>query len=687
MTAVAQGPPATVTVSLELWRLWFDRGLKAIDDKEFQIAIHWLREAMRHACAGGPEDRRHAITQGHLAYAYLQLAHQSCREIVELCLDDCKIGKLEKLAKQALEEASVEARCASPRLTITDSDPQNNLATARCFHVLGEVCRLADEFAAARERYAYARRGYSLIPSQAESLAEVAVRLFEIDYQLGDFTKALIDSNELEQYVAGRNDSAWLAQVVAGRADTLVQVGRYREAGQLYPRWKALIGVSIDDLKATYENAFALAAFGRVKLILGDFEESEMLLHGSCRLLECLPARQDWLRACLTCRYSCCPYRDDSLRFDVPFLQAELALARGDLVCARQLLNCLSQPTWLDRQIRLCLARGKLQLALGCFRDACICFSEARRLAESMTHCRAVLFIPALLGMSRSDSETSNWVTAITMASQAIECLEQRHETVSAEFAWSLHELAVAYIRDDRSREAGPLGDRAISLFGMTLRPEHPDEAVVLLTQAEFWISRRQPDKALEAISRAGTLFRMAQYRDGFTFARMLRLEGEAHQADHHPVCAMHCFLCANRCWVEQAERLHCEHPEQSLILLGLAVVNVSQGACHEADMSFAVFRDMLIRLKGNAARAGFELNRRGNLFQMLCLYDEADWLYCRAEQLYCDCYGSNHAFTQQVRANRMIVKQRREDAIKCPWLCHCGHPGCPGGRHCNYCH
>lgn len=671
MTAVVQGPPATETVSLELWRLWLDRGLKAIDDREYPIAIHWLREAMRHVCVGGPEDRRHAITQGNLAFAHLRLAHENCREIVEQCLNDCEINKLEVLAKQALEEARVEAQCAAPRLTYADNDPQNNLATARNFHVLGEVCRLAEEFSGARERFAYARRGYALIPSQTESLAEVDVRLFEIDYRLGDFLKARDDLNELEQYVAGRDDKPRLAQLVAARADTLIQIGRYREAGLLYPRWKDLIGLPIERLKNTYEHAFALAAFGRANLILGNLSEAATLLERSRELLECLPPRKDWLRACLTCRYSCCPYRDDSLRFDVPFLQAELALAQGDLVCARELLNCVGQPTWIDRRIRLCLARGKLQLALGCFHDACLCFAEARKLSESMMPCRAVLFVPALLGLSRSDSETSNWAAAIALASEANRCLEQRHETISAEFAWSLHELAVAYVRDDRSREAGPLCDKAASLLGMTLRPGHPDEAPLLLTQAEFWISRRQPDQAFSALARAATLYRQISSRDGFAFARMLRIEGEAHQADHQPNCAMHCFLCAYKCWEEQEARLKCIHPEKSLILLGLAVVNVSNGACDEADKLFVVLRPLLCELKGNLARAGFELNRRGNLFQSLGLYDEADWLYCHAEEFYGECHGTNHPFTQQVRANRETVKRRKAEACP-PTMCDC---------------
>ncbi len=678
MTAVVQGPPATETVSLELWRLWFDRGLKAIDDREYPIAIHWLREAMRHVCVGGPEDRRHAITQGHLAFAYLKLAHENCREIVEQRLNECEIKKREESAKQSLEEARVEAQCAAPRLTYTN-DSQNNLATARNFHVLGEVCRLAEEFSGAREKFANARRGYVLIPSQAESLAEVDVRLFEIDYRLGDFLKARDDLDALERYVAGRDDKPRLAQLVAARADTLIQIGRYREAGLLYPRWKDLIGIPIERLKGTYEHAFALATFGRSNLILGNLSEAATLLEQSRELLECLPPWKDWLRDCLTCRYSCCPYRDNSLQFDVPFLQAELALAQGDLVCARELLNGVGQPTWIDRRIRLCLARGKLHLALGCFHDACLCFAEARKLSESMVPCRAVLFIPALLGLSRSESETSNWTAAIALASEAIRCLEQRHETISAEFAWSLHELAVAYIRDDRIREAGPLCDKAASLLGMTLRPGHPDEAPLLLTQAEFWISRRQPDQAFRAVARAATLYRQSSSRDGFAFARMLRLEGEAHQADHQPNCAMHCFLCAYKCWEEQEARLQRVHPEKSLILLGLAVVNVSievrvsSESRIEADKLFAGLRPMLCELKGNLARAGFELNRRGNLFQLLGLYDEAIWLYGHAEEFYCECHGTNHSFTQQVRANRETAKQRKDKAKACPpTMCDC---------------
>jgi len=57
-----------------LWRTWFEAGLAAIDRQDYTAATKWLGEALEHVSAGSTEDRLHAITQGHLAYALWRLA-------------------------------------------------------------------------------------------------------------------------------------------------------------------------------------------------------------------------------------------------------------------------------------------------------------------------------------------------------------------------------------------------------------------------------------------------------------------------------------------------------------------------------------------------------------------------------------------------------------------------------------
>jgi tetratricopeptide (TPR) repeat protein len=406
-----------------------------------------------------------------------------------------------------------------------------------------------------------------------------------------------------------------------------------------------------------------LATFGRAKLILGDYDEAGRLL---CRSSAVVESR-------LACHVVCpefLPPYDGSLRFDIVLSRAELALNRGEFIETRELLALALAftPPWIDRRIRHSLVSARYHFAIGRFGDACSCYKAARAFTDELRPPRYTYVIPAFVGMSHVESETSSWVNSIALATQAIRCLEEINEPISAEMVDALQALAAAYVRDDRSQEAKPLCDRARSLIAMTLKAGHPVEAGIQLLIAEYWISRRHAAEAIVACDRAMTLYNRYSPCDGYAQARVLRIEGEAHLVDRHPRCAAVLFGQALCCWNDQEKRLDCMHPEKSLIFLDIALTNISRGAIAEAETQYVMLKPWLCEFKGNAARAGFELNRRGNLLQALAMYDEADWLYYHAEELYCECYGVSHPFTCQVRANREIVKKRRLEA--CPPAC-----------------
>ncbi len=169
-----------------------------------------------------------------------------------------------------------------------------------------------------------------------------------------------------------------------------------------------------------------------------------------------------------------------------------------------------------------------------------------------MQPCRLVFYVPALLGISRVDSETSDWAASIQYASRAVQLLEEKDKGVSAEMASALLALAMAYVRDDRSEAAYPLCERSRGLIQMTLRSGHPDEAVIHATLADHYISRQKPMLALESCQKATELLRQYAPWDSFALARIYRIEGEAHLVDGQIRCAARMFECALHLWQDR---------------------------------------------------------------------------------------------------------------------------------------
>ncbi len=648
--------PSVDAISATLWRTWFESGLKAIEQKDFTAAIKWLGEAEKHVCKCGPDDKRHVMAEAHLAYAHLLRLREWEHRIQDPCTPERDRIELLTLAEEEKLRATDTANHCLPNLTNAVASQEITLALARGAHGSGEMRKRTGDKAGAIDCFNLALRNYPQGPSYETATDEIRFSLFTLHYQCHAFQKGIEQLNVLEQHAAARNEAYRLAPYIAGRADCLVQLGRYRDARRLYERWAALAPDCAQGKSHSYTCAFAQAVFGRIHLIMGEFDAADRLISASSCWLE----HEGDYHAAHSMEM---PVTTKTLRFDVALLRAELALNQGDLVCARALLPIAAAmtPPWTDRKIRLCLVFGQLHLALGDFKEACKCFKEAKQLADGLLPCRLVFCVPALLGISRVDSETSDWAASIQCASQAVRLLEDADESLSAEMAAALLGLAMAYVRDDRSQAAFPLCERSHSLMQMTLRSGHPDEAVVQATLAEYYISRQTPMLAIEACRKSLALLREFAPCDGFSFARLYRIEGEAHLVDGQIQCAAHFFECALKVWQNQEEELKCKHCEMSLIMLGLATTHVALDSFGDAETTFAQLKQPLCEFKGNAARAGYELNRRANLMLACRLYAVAAWLYFHAEEYYRECYGPDHEFTRQVRQNRDEAKRRAD--------------------------
>lgn len=671
--------PSTLILSPGLWQIWFDRGMAALESNDLRNAKIWLTEALRHVCCGGPDDQKQAVTVANLAFAHLREAQHLCWRAHSPCIRDCEREKLQEQAQADLHLSQQKAVDAAPRLCM-DDNPQNKLARARAFHVLGEGCRLVDQYSKAAQNFIVARDCYADLSTQVLPLEEMHSRLFEAYFYLGCFKDSLDALTKLETLVSAQSDPKsleWLARLAAARASTLLEMGRYRDAAAHYDRWFSLVKQMGDQPFDHHDRAVEIVTFARTQLVMGNYDVVAMLIEWCDRLMCCMPVHNDWLRACLTTRYCCCPSRDDSLRFNLALLKAELALALGDLACASHLMKFAAEKEilWSDCHIRLALARGQLAFELGLFLHAYKCFTVAKQLAETTLPCRRALLVSALRGLARTESESTSWMAAIEHICQAIRCLETNGETITAEFAWLLQELANIYIQNDSAGEALPLCERARDLLNMTLRPGHPANASLELTFSESRLSLRKPHAAIEACQNANQIYREFESQEKFAYARTLRLEAEAFQCKHQPDCAQQLLECALKCWTTEEVMLNCVHPEGALIEIDLAVNKVTYARTMKNILLAESTRNLLVTLRGNKARAGFEMNRRGRIMMSYHLFIEAEWLFCQAIMFYNECYGPTHPFTVQACQNLETACRRQQEACV-PFVTECPECG-----------
>ncbi|MFO0979773.1 MAG: hypothetical protein U0996_25465 [Planctomycetaceae bacterium] len=411
---------AVDAVSPTLWRTWFESGLSAIHRNDMTAAIRWLEESVRHVSSCGPEDLHRAAACAHLAYAHWRRYEQWEQRASDPCTTETERRELNSLLEGERQKAADAANCSLPILKAAPRSSETEFARARAAHVSGEVHLYADEKNAAAECFHLALREYSTHPGNQAAVNEVLYLVFSLHYQLSEFEQCLLLLNNMEQNAAAANDSQLLARFLAGRAACLIQLGRYRDARRIYDRWRALVPECAAGDCTNYACAYAEILFGRVLLLLGEYPEADRLITaGSCWVEEAVASR-------IRCGCSI-SVQLSSLRFDAALLRVESPLCQGDLEYVRDRLADATalNPPWSDRRIQLSLVSGQVSLALGDFRNACRCFLEAKRATEALATCRHVFLIPALLGLSRVDSETSDWAASIQLASQAI-CLLER---------------------------------------------------------------------------------------------------------------------------------------------------------------------------------------------------------------------------------------------------------------------
>jgi tetratricopeptide (TPR) repeat protein len=665
-TAIAHSPA--------LWRTWFDEGLRAIDQGAYRDAVSWLQEAMRHIPDSSGADRRCAMTQANLAFVLMRWSQRYCERILPsedqywVPIPECRacispipppdgwngIGDDALLTPAAAREraqmlmkwAVAEASKAWQHFQSGSGNgtSQTVLAIARTEHVLGESCRRTGESSDAGRWFSQALKNYRTFPLQESAVDELLCRLFEFSYCQCRFDKALARLDDLERRIAPRPGSVrWVAKLVACRADVHLQQADYREAAELYQRWAALDRKEAPGPGDRRDIAYACALFGRALTIVGRLNESESLLDRGLPLAEQLKPR------------------DLTVWFDLRLALGELHLVRGRLDIAHTHLEQLAElkPADPGRQVRLSTTRGRLHLALGQFVVSRSCFEEGRRTALASCGNRPLLLVPPTLGLARLDSLRSHWMRGVERSRQMVRHVEAQENQVRAEMGSSRHELAYAFLHDDKGNESGPLCETARQLLAVALGPTAPELADLQMTIAGIFWSRGELALAHDACANALERLRAQGGLDLFAIARVWSLQGQLLHSAGELRRAEYFFDCAHTTWVDRELSLRLEHPEKSLLLLGIATLAAAQGGPSAAEETFQELLPLLIQLKGTRARVGYELNRRANIFLRLRRFPEAIWLYEKARDLYSEELGAKHPYATRILDNLRQAQQR----------------------------
>ena len=348
---------------------------------------------------------------------------------------------------------------------------------------------------------------YRWFPAEAAAEREVYRRLYDIAYMDGDFPTAPADLDKMERSPHQVPPQS-LAQLLACRADVLVQLGRYREADQLYARWRAA--------------GSSLSSGARLQPILRscphDLRPNAVDAGTFCRSWRAAGAGQCVLENSVV--------TDPWYLFEILLARAELALQLADYRCANDLLlkaqavGVAVTPHFsgvADREARWLIASGRRHLALGRYAAAREQFCEAQKLIQARCPARLLIWVAATLGLARTESSQSSLIEAERQARNALARLEASKTTgLTLEMAWTLHELAFVYIQDERPEEAEPICRRAIELVGISLRSGHPSEVDIRITLAKSLLSQHHPDEAEERCTAAAALLRQFSPCDWF---------------------------------------------------------------------------------------------------------------------------------------------------------------------------
>lgn len=654
------GAVSAVPCSMTLWRTWFDKGCRAIDENDFDPAVAWLREALQHIQPVGTDERRYAQTQANLAWAMFKLAQGFEAHVHKLeikytgVVPECRLcrppsppqgiyllptreASLAMIA-ELRQGANAAAAAALPRLPGDGASAPLNLAAARAAQVLGTICREGREHHKARQFFELSIKFYQVASASAQlsEVDAVFIALFGVYYELCKFPEALAQVTNLEQRVRLRpGQEEWVAKLIACRADVHLQMGEYLQAADLADRWKRAVERCTWPETCNRDRAFGFAVLGKAMTLVGRFDEGATFL-----------AQSDAISRLLN-------PQDLTLTFDIVIAQAEWYRRTGDLDTALRHLRDprAARPVDSGRQVSLCSALGWLQLDRGDHAAARTSFQEAREIAEKFCGNRLSLVVPPLLGISRLDTLKNDWPAAVALAKRAIGCVEQSGE-VGVEMGRGLHELSVALLQDDKSYESGPLAEAAERQYQMTLGSDAPELIDVLLTRAEYLFHRGQLEQARDVCATAISRLEATTPRRGFDRARALSLQGRILLAKRELVAARQYLECAEESWKQQETQDHVDHPEKSLIWLSTAELLVAEQRRVDADRRFGKLLPTLLRVKQSNSRGGYECNHRANMYRRLHCYQEALWLYAKARMLYARDFGGNHPYCQEIDRN-----------------------------------
>jgi tetratricopeptide (TPR) repeat protein len=668
---VAATPALSTTESALLWHTWFDAGEAALAKAETASAVEWLTEALRYACGCGTNDYRHPLTEATLAYAHFRNAEklETCSK--DSCLPKIRRDRFHQLAEDQRKLACQHASCALPGLTA--GGQQVLVARGRAAFVLGSLHMAGGNFAQAASEFATAYQALFNIASQTALVEEILKHQIEVANRQAD-DRALLDAaKRLEPLLAKRPDrAAEMAWLLASKADAYLHYADYQKADDLVARWKRLMARCESAVECSLQCAYALEVFGRARLAMGYYADAECYLKRSAEIQQRL----------------CEPHA--LIAFRVALARAELLTHRGQFRCAYEQLklaeSLLPRCTETfgaysaESRVYLFLAKGRWYLAIGQYETAQSNFTCAMNLARQECHCRYYLIVPALVGLARIESERSRPGCALVHVNEALCILDGARALGTAEMAWTLNELAYAYLQDNKIDQAEPACRRALDTLKLSLRAQHPDEVPIRLTRAQSICAQHRSVEALKEVETARDLLSQCCPDDLFSMSRCLRIEGEIHHARRMLDCALELITCADHVWCEQERQIGIVHPEKCLITVAAATVYAGKDRADRAEdvLEKAKFCELACQLKLCHEFVAYELNRRGNLFFAHHLYREAAWLYCHAVKEYELQCGPDSANTKAACANHQRACQRIKEGGLCedcpcvPWFTEC---------------
>ncbi len=666
-----------VTEAILLWHTWFDAGRSALDQNKLGAAVEWFTEALRYACGCEANDYRRPLSEATLAYAHFRLSEQFDTCACDRCIPRPQRNRFCQLAEEQRKLAEQQANCAFAKIEVTH--PELRLAKGRAAFVLANLRMRCGDYSSAASHFVEAFDLLKDVQSQVALVELILKHQIEVAYRLADDDSLLKAAGLLEPLlVAITGRIAELAWLLASKADAYLHFASYQRADDLFPRWKRLMARCLYEDQCSLQCAYGLEVFGRARLAMGHYDEAECLLARSAEI-------QQLLR----------PPVHPLIAFRVALARGELLNRRGhfrqadeQLTLAESLLpRCHEQygPYSAESRTYFHSARGRWYLAGGQFDAAMTSFTTALNMARAESDCRYYLIVPALLGLARVESERSRVNCALVHVNEALCILDRANALSTAEAAWTMHELAYAYLQDNKIDQAEPASNRALDTVVLSLRRGHPDEISMRLARAQSLCAQHSSQEALKEVETARALLTKIVPEDFATAARCLRTEAEVYHARRQLSCAKDLLRCASNLWAEHECLFGKTHPERCLITIAYATVFAGEDDTAKASSILieAQFFEQALRLKLCAEYLGYELNRRGNLFFAHHLYREAFWLYSLAVGQYEHEGQADNPLVVTVRANMQKACDRLAeidaDCPCVPWHTACKkRPCCP---------